>query len=221
MESEFTNLGMMGLSVVLDLTVTVLIVKRLCKSKLICSFNKSSLILFNVLILIFCTILIRLDISMGTGVGLFAVLAMFRFRSKVLKTQEMFYLLMLIGIAFVHAAFPDVLSIIEVLFIDMGLLVMSFVLAKSDNPTNKFKISLDDIDLIKPSNEAKFRSMLEKEFGYTFKNIEVLNVNMKRGRVELMVETDEPIDNAVPEADEVNVNSLEVTHVKSMPLAIN
>ncbi len=221
MESGTNNLGMVGLSVLLDVAVTVLIVTRLCRSKLICNFNKSSLVLFNLLILIFCTILIRLDISMGTGVGLFAVLAMFRFRSEVLKTQEMFYLLMLIGIGFVHAAFPDVLSLTELLFIDGTLLGMAYFLSHSNKPTKKFKITLNDVELIKPSNQEKIKSLLEKNLGYVIKKIEVVNVNFKKKRVEIELETDGLKHCDLPDYEQTQDHQLEITHIEPASLAIN
>ena len=191
MESQIDSLLMMGLAVVLNLIVAFLTVRILCHRKLICNFNKPSLILFNMLILIFCTILIRLDISMGMGVGLFAVLAMFRFRSEVLKTQEMFYLLLLIAIGFIHAAFPKVLSLEEVLFVDITILGMIYFLAFAGKKTaSKFKITVDDLELIKPQNEELLRLQLEEATGFHVANIEIVNVELKKGRALLIVQTD-------------------------------
>lgn len=227
MESQFTTLSMMGLSALLNITVTVLIVIQLCRSRLICSFNKSSLVLFNLLIFIFCTILIRLDISMGTGVGLFAVLAMFRFRSQVLKTQEMFYLLMLIGIGFVHAAFPNVLSLMEVIFIDIVLIGMAFVLTFFNKASHSFRMTIDDLELIKPENKEKFESVLKEKTGFDIKKVEILEINMNKGRAQLRVETsttpavNEPAEEVIHQVPDFNTRQLEITPVRTFPIAAN
>lgn len=192
MESQMNSLAMLGLSASLNIIVTAFIVMVLCRKKLICNFNKPSLLLFNILIFIFCTILMRLDISMGMGVGLFAVLAMFRFRSEVLKTQEMFYLLLLIAIGFVHAAFPKVLGLTEVLFVDISLLGLSYFLSVSTSVAHpKFKISLDKLQLIQPNNEEKLHAYLLEKTGYTMSRIEIIHVDLKKGRAHLLVQPEE------------------------------
>lgn len=190
MEFEYNQMALLGLSIILDLMVTFWVVRILCNNKLICKFNKPSLLLFNLLILIFCIILMRLDISMGMGVGLFAVLAMFRFRSEVLKTQEMFYLLMLIAIGFVHAAFPGVLSFLEVMIIDVVFILMSYFLAyKKDDSGPKIKITLNDLSLVKPQNKQLLESYLTDQIGYVVNKVEVLNIDLKKGRANLIVST--------------------------------
>ncbi len=190
MEFAYDQMALLGLSILLDLTVTVWVVRILCNNKLICRFNKPSLLLFNLLILIFCTILMRLDISMGMGVGLFAVLAMFRFRSEILRTQEMFYLLMLIAIGFVHAAFPGVLSLLEVLIIDVIFILISYFLTyKNEESGPEFKVTLKNLSLVKLQNRSMLEDHLKDQLGYEINNVSIKNIDFKKGCAYLVVST--------------------------------
>ena len=76
-------------SVLLDGMVTLLIIRRLHASQLLININTYSLLLFNFLILFLCYTLSQLELSFGAGLGLFALLAILRFRSQVMKIDEL------------------------------------------------------------------------------------------------------------------------------------
>jgi hypothetical protein len=53
---------------------------------------------FNLIIFALCTVLHNVDLSIGSGFGLFAVFTMMRYRSEQLQIKDMTYLLILIGL---------------------------------------------------------------------------------------------------------------------------
>lgn len=188
----FFNLTTMASALALNLGVVLLVVYRVQGLGYLQQIKRSTLILFNLLIYVFCSVLIHMDISIGAGVGLFAVLAMLRFRSEVLKMEELIYLLLLIGLGFIHASMPSVLDVAQVLLIDVVLIVFTFGQSVGKEAPLRIKVRIDNLDLLRPGNQGYLQEILETRTGYTLKSVRVMCVNLRDGEAHLMVELAKP-----------------------------
>ncbi len=186
------NLTTMASALALNLGVVLLVVYRVQGLGYLEQIRRSTLILFNLLIYVFCSVLIHMDISIGAGVGLFAVLAMLRFRSEVLKMEELIYLLLLIGLGFIHASMPSVLDVAQVLLIDVVLIVFTFGQSTGKESSLRIKVRIDNLDLLRPGNQDYLQEILETRTGHALKSIRVVCVNLKDGEANLMVELTKP-----------------------------
>lgn len=154
-------------------------------------FSFYGLLLFNVIVFILSIVLLRLDISIGTGIGLFAVLSMLRFRSKVLQFKEMISLLLLITIGIVHASSPAALSIGELLLFDALILFITIAICTRSSKAYPINITLNNKDLVKVNNKVEFKQSLENKLGCRVKSYSIVNINLNRNKVEVIAMVDE------------------------------
>lgn len=194
---ELTNnistlaLANISMSLILNITLagtTIFLLKRNQKSY---GFSFYSLLMFNVIVFILSIVLFRLDISIGTGIGLFAVLSMLRFRSKVLDFKEMIYLLLLITIGIVHASFPVILSIGELLLFDILILLIATAICTRSSKAYPVNITLNNKDLLKVDDKIAFQKTLENKLGCHVKSYSIVNINLDRNKVEVIALVDE------------------------------
>ncbi len=144
---------------------------------------------FNMIIFALCTILNNVDLSIGSGFGLFAVFTMMRYRSEQLQIKDMTYLLILIGLGFVNATISDLFGPIEIMFLNLSTGLSLFVLEKTmfnHNLINQ-KIKYSDLELIKVENRPLLKKDLESKLGAKVVKIRIDSINFLDGWANLMV----------------------------------
>lgn len=144
---------------------------------------------FNLIIFALCTILNNVDLSIGSGFGLFAVFTMMRFRSEQLQIKEMTYLLILIGLGFVNATFTSSLGPVEIAFLNLSIGLALMILEKTlfNHKLIKQKIKYNNLELIKVENRAMLKRDLESKLGTNVENIRIDSINFVDGSANLMV----------------------------------
>ncbi len=144
---------------------------------------------FNMIIFALCTILNNVDLSIGSGFGLFAVFTMMRYRSEQLQIKDMTYLLILIGLGFVNATISDLIGPIEIMFLNLSTGLSLFVLEKTmfNHHLINQKIKYSDLELIKMENRPLLKKDLESKLGAKVVNIQIDSINFLDGWANLMV----------------------------------
>ena len=194
MFSESLNeLITLSIAVLLDLGVCIIVIQRLHASQLLTRISKYGLLLFNVLILFLCFTLSQLEFSFGAGLGLFALFAILRFRSEVMRITELIGLLLLLGLGFIHAIFP---SLITVVIVDIILISITLKMAATHVPTIDMKIKMHDLMLIKESNRIELHQYLEKKVGMPVLKVDMGNINFEEDAACLMVTFSKKLINA-------------------------
>ena len=181
------NLKSMSVSILMDMIVSLVVILCMHRSNILQQVKWPILLLFNMLILLFCCALLRMNLTVGAGLGLFALLAIIRFRSEVLKIEDMIAMLLLMGLGFLHATYPTVLEIWEILIADCVLLGISFSLTKKCVGFICFKIRISELELLNPSERQTLLRMLEDKIGLVPFNVKILNVNLEDGTANLSV----------------------------------
>jgi hypothetical protein len=145
---------------------------------------------FNFVIFALCTILNNVDLSIGSGFGLFAVFTMMRYRSEQLQIKDMTYLLILIGLGFVNATFSGSIGPLEVAFLNISIGLTLLVLEKTmfNHKLIKQKIKYSNLELIKADNWALLKKDLECKLGARVENIKIESINFVDGSANLMVQ---------------------------------
>jgi len=144
---------------------------------------------FNMIIFALCTILNNVDLSIGSGFGLFAVFTMMRYRSEQLQIKDMTYLLILIGLGFVNATVSDMIGPIEIAFLNFSTGLSLFVLEKTmfDHHLLKQKIKYSDLQLIKVEKRSLLKKDLESKLGAVVVDIQIDSINFLDGFANLRV----------------------------------
>src|SRR5210317_1008654 len=105
----------------------LMVYKRNCQNKEFAF----TLFAFNMIIFALCTILNNVELSIGSGFGLFAVFTMMRYRSEQLQIKDMTYLLVLVGMGFINSTFQGPIGPFEIVFLNLTMTGFLFILEKS------------------------------------------------------------------------------------------
>ena len=134
---------------------------------------------FNMIIFSLCTILNNVELSIGSGFGLFAVFTMMRYRSEQLQIKDMTYLLIMVGLGFINSTFKGSIGPLEIVFLNVSMIVFLLILERSIFNKNlvKQKIKYERLDLLKVGNKLMLRQDLEERIGARVVDVNVESVN--------------------------------------------
>jgi hypothetical protein len=188
---QLSSVDLAGLSVrfafnlVIASLLILLVYRRYSKNKEFCF----TLFSFNLIIFALCTILNNVNLSIGSGFGLFAVFTMMRYRSEQLQIKDMTYLLILIGLGFVNATFSEIIGITEIAFLNISIILSLFVLEKTlfNHDLVKQKIKYNDLELLRIENRPLLKTDLEYKIGAQIENIHVESINFMEGTANIAV----------------------------------
>jgi len=134
-------------------------------------------------------VLTRIDLSVGSGFGLFAILTMMRFRSEQINMKDMAYLLIMIGLGFINSTGYDVIGYEEIALLNFVITGVVYGLEKSyfSNRKNSQKIKYDKIELLKPKYNHLLKRDLSLRLGKEVIEVKTDNVNFIEGYATLKV----------------------------------
>lgn len=144
---------------------------------------------FNLIIFALCTILNNIELSIGSGFGLFAVFTMMRYRSEQLQIKDMTYLLIMVGLGFVNSTFQGSIGPIEILFLNVSIFVSLYMLEKMmfNHELIKQKIKYNRLDLLKVGNKPLLLQDLENKIGAKVIDVKIESVNYLDGSANIFV----------------------------------
>ncbi len=145
--------------------------------------------MFNSLIFFFAYLLGNIDINMGFGFGMFAVFAILRYRTDPIPIKEMTYLFIVITIGVINALSNTDVSYTSLLFTNIALVVLTFVLEKywQHNLLISRNVVYEKIENIKPKNYNVLLSDLKERTGLNIVRFEVRRTNFLRDTVNIRV----------------------------------
>ena len=148
-----------------------------------------NLFIFNLIIFGLSTVLTRIDLSVGSGFGLFAIFTMMRYRSEQINMKDMAYLLIMIGLGFINSAGYDVVGFEEIVLLNFVITGVVFGLEKTyfANRKNSQKIKYDKIELLKPKYRHLLNRDLSLRLGKEVIEVKTENVNFIEGFATLKV----------------------------------
>lgn len=163
----------------------IFVYKRNCQNKEFAF----TLFAFNMIIFSLCTILNNIQLSIGSGFGLFAVFTMMRYRSEQLQIKDMTYLLILVGMGFINSTFQGPIGPYQILFLNLSMIILLFILEKIIFNQNvvKQKVKYEKLDLLKVGNKFLLRQDLQERIGAQVVDVKVESVNYLDGSANLMV----------------------------------
>jgi hypothetical protein len=145
--------------------------------------------MFNSLIFFFAYLLGNIDINMGFGFGMFAVFAILRYRTDPIPIKEMTYLFIVITIGVINALSDIDVSYTSLLFTNITLVVLTFVLEKywQKNLLISRNVVYEKIQNIKPENYNILLSDLKERTGLDVIRFEIRRTNFLRDTVNIRV----------------------------------
>lgn len=151
--------------------------------------NLFTYFIFNVLIFFLCILMNNVKLSMGFGFGLFAIFSVIRYRTEQIEVKDMTYLFAVITLAVLNALASKSVSLAELLFTNLVILVLVFLLERVwlTRHEGMRLLVYERVDLIKPENKEQLYADLEQRLGFRPIRVEVGRIDLLRDTAELRV----------------------------------
>lgn len=177
------------LRIVLNLLVTAIVV-RVVYYKL---YHQRDYIftyfLLNVVTFALASLLSNVQLEIGSGLGLFAVFGILRYRTEAIEVRNLTYLLVVIGVALVNALANPRISLAELLIIN-GLILAAvclFEAAPFSRREESHRVLYDRLDLLGPATSADVLNDLRIRTRLPITRFEVGKVDLLRDTADIVV----------------------------------
>jgi hypothetical protein len=143
--------------------------------------------LIGITVFFICSMLRKVEINVGIGLGLFAVFAILRFRTRNFSTKDMAYIFTTIGISVINSLSMIDFPFLGFLIINVVIVLSAFILEEflRKNSFNSHKIIYDDLNLLKPGSKNKLLKNISSRTGLKILKVKIRSINFKRGTAEL------------------------------------
>jgi hypothetical protein len=142
---------------------------------------------FNVITFCLCLVLRKVTAPLGIALALFGVFGILRYRTEQIRIRDLTYLFVVIGIGVLNAVADRNVSLAELLLVDGVILAMTMVLELG--PARSLEASTlmlyDQLDLLRPGNEARLREDLSVRTGLAVARVEVNRIDLLRDAAEI------------------------------------
>ena len=145
--------------------------------------------MFNLITFGLCFLLRKVKVDMGFALGLFAVFGILRYRTEQIRTRDLTYLFVVIGIAILNAVVNKKVSMAELMLFNICIVAMAFTLETLSffRLTEQHLILYDDLDLLRSGDEAALLSDLGDRTGLPVRRYRVEDIDLLRDTARLTV----------------------------------
>lgn len=143
--------------------------------------------LIGIITFFICSMLRKVEIGVGMGLGLFAIFAILRFRTRNFSVKDMSYIFTTIGISVVNAFSTIVVSFAGVMIINAIIVLSAFILELylQKNTFDKNTIIYDNLELIKPARYQDLLKDVSDRTGKDILKIHIRKIDYKKEVVDL------------------------------------
>ena len=191
---QSAGLTKLGLRLALDLFFTALVVFGVYARKYGHNQFVFTYILFNVITFTLCFLLRKVPIELGFALGLFAVFGILRYRTEAIRTRDLTYLFIVIGLAIINAVANAKVSLAEVVLVNATIAGLTALCDRSPPalpPTEgqrtlaTVELVYDNMDLLRDTNDAALIRDLRERTGLDVRAVKVRQVDLLRDTARL------------------------------------
>lgn len=158
-------------------------------------------VLLNITVFFICFTLKKLELGLGMAIGLFAIFGVLRYRTDTIRTKEMTYLFVVIGIAIVNSLTNKKTSYLELLAVNSVLcfvvLCKEYVVGRAldaappppPKPRKPPKQTLvyDNLQLLAPDRRDELIADLKQRTGLQVTEVQIGEIDLTTSTVRLGV----------------------------------
>lgn len=166
-------------------------------------------IMMNITVFFICFTLKKFELGIGMALGLFAIFGVLRYRTDAIRTKEMTYLFIVIGIAVINSlsnkktSYGELIAVNGIIvaaaclneqFVARGLAVTQsqidsdLALAKlQKKKQRKTTITYDKLDFLSPAKQAELHADLIQRTGIDIDKIRIESIDLKNGLATLTI----------------------------------
>ncbi|OFY67974.1 MAG: hypothetical protein A2V64_11660 [Bacteroidetes bacterium RBG_13_43_22] len=187
---DVTNFLELLLRFVLNTGVIVILIRWLYYSTTKRKDYLFTYILISTIVFLLCFLLESVKLQIGFALGLFAIFGIIRYRTNAMPIKEMTYLFLIIGVSVINALTSTDTSLIDLLFSNIVIIVITFGLEKLwllKHESSK-TIIYEKINLIRPGKRTELLSDLQERTGISKINrVETGKIDFLRDTCELTI----------------------------------
>lgn len=143
---------------------------------------------FNVITFCMCLLLRKVPIELGFALGLFAVFGILRYRTEPIRIRDLTYLFIVIGLGILNGVANKKISVAELIAVNA---VITFVpvfleLGQANRTHRSQHVIYDNIELLKPENEAALFKDLSERIGVPVVRVQINRIDMLRDAADIL-----------------------------------
>jgi len=139
-----------------------------------------SLAIFNMVIFCLSLIFQSHELSLGSGLGLFALFTLIRYRSEPLRISELSYILICACLGIMNAIFPASSGTWQLIVLNsvlISIVAIMLWLSRDNKVQESYKIRYERLELLRPEYRITLISDLEQRLGRTVENVDIESIN--------------------------------------------
>jgi uncharacterized membrane protein len=142
-----------------------------------------------IMIFLVCILLKNVEIQLGMALGLFAIFAILRFRSRNLSLREMTYFFTVIGIAVINSMANFYNPVRGTILINLIIIVSLFLLEMffSRRDTTSATLIYNRLDLLGPDKTEELISDISARSGNRIDKVEIKKIDLVKNTAELEI----------------------------------
>lgn len=145
--------------------------------------------MFNLITFALCFLLRKVKVDMGFALGLFAVFGILRYRTEPIRTRDLTYMFVVIGIAILNAVVNKKVSFGELMLVNVCIVGMALVLETLAffRLSQQHAIIYDNLELLRSGDDPAILADLGERTGLPVERYRVDEVDLLRDTARLTV----------------------------------
>lgn len=145
--------------------------------------------LFNVITLCLCVLLRKGPAELGFALTLFGVFGILRYRTEQIRSRDLTYLFIVIGLGIVNGASGREVGVAEIVFVNTVVAGLTALLELGLNAETEHATILcyDRLDLLRPGNEAQLLADVAARTGLAVTRVDTDRFDLLRDAAEVTV----------------------------------
>lgn len=144
---------------------------------------------FNIITFCMCLMLRKVPIELGFALGLFAVFGILRYRTEAIRTTDLTYLFIVIGLGILNGVANKKISVVELMVVNTVIALVPLILEKGWRGEREVSqlVFYDNVELLKPDNERELHEDLQKRIGAEISRVQIGRIDFLRDAAEITV----------------------------------
>jgi putative effector of murein hydrolase LrgA (UPF0299 family) len=156
-------------------------------------------VMLNITVFFICFTMKKMELSLGMALGLFAIFGVLRYRTNAIRTKDMTYLFIAIGLAVLNALSNNKASYLELLTVNSTIvaaaLIGEWMIARVQTSTTESEpaklrrqtIEYDNLELLAPKRRDDLIDDLRRRTHLPIERVRVNSIDLPNARATLSV----------------------------------
>jgi hypothetical protein len=183
---DFSKLGLRLILNLLFTSVVVLLVyaRRYGKTDYVFTY-----FMFNIVTFTLCFLLRKVPIELGFALGLFAVFGILRYRTEPIRTKDLTYMFVVIGLAILNAVVNKRVSFSELLLVNASIvgLVVFLEYVPYFQQDDSHMVIYDNLELVRAPDRGALLADLKERTGLDIRRVQIDRFDLLRDTVRLII----------------------------------